>query len=336
MTTSAFLAGLPKCELHVHVEGTLEPEMVFELAGRHGIPLQHATPQELRASYDFSSLSTFLVAYYDSLRVLLTEQDFTDLAMAYFTRAAAQNVRYVELSFDPQAHTSRGVPFPVVLRGLRRALVQAERDLGVKGALVLCFVREHTAEHAMSTLMEALPHRDWLLGVGLDSDERGNPPVKFAAVYARARAEGFFLTAHCDPDQPGATEHIRQALDDLGVDRIDHGLDALDDDALLREILRRGVGLTACPLSNRLVTGGTKAAEIRRLLELGVKVSIGSDDPAYFGGYLTENLAAVQAEAGLSDAQLVQLERNAFETAWLPATLRAAYLAELDAYAARA
>jgi len=331
---SDFITGLPKCELHVHIEGTLEPELKFELAARNGVPLEHATPQEVRASYDFDSLTTFLVGYYDSMRVLVTEQDFADLALAYLTKAASQNVRYVEMFFDPQAHTSRGVPFPVVIRGLRQGMVAAERDLGIRSAPILCFLRDFSAEHAMSTLMEALPYKDWILGVGLDSDERDNPPSKFAGVYRRARAEGFFLTMHCDIDQPGTTEHIRQALFDIRVDRIDHGTNALEDGALVDELLRRRVGLTTCPISNSFVTADGKHAEIARLLELGVKVTVNSDDPSYFAGYVAENLAAVQAGAGLSDADLVTLQRNAFEIAWLPVSLRARYLAELDDYAA--
>ena len=291
--------------------------------------------EQVRASYAFDSLTSFLVTYYGAMEVLLTEQDFFDLAYAYLTRAAAQQVRYAEVFFDPQAHTSRGVPFPTVMNGLRRALVQAERDLGIRAALVLCFLRDSGADYAMATLMSALPYREWILGVGLDSDERDHPPQEFAAVYARARAEGFFLTMHCDVDQVGSIDNIRTALLDIGVDRIDHGSNVLEDDALVQHLVDTGIGLTSCPISNSWAAGGMKATEIRTLLERGVRMTVSSDDPAYFGGYVSENLVALQAEAGLSDEQLVQLERNAFTIAWLPTTVRETWLAELEAYAAR-
>ena len=329
-----FIAGLPKCELHLHIEGTLEPELRFALAERNGIALEFATPAEVKASYAFDSLTTFLVTYYAAMDVLRTEDDFYDLATAYLTKASGQNVRHVEIFFDPQAHTGRGVPFPTVMGGLRRALVDAERDLGVRAALILCFLRDFTAEHAMSTLMDALPYKEWILGIGLDSDERGNPPEKFAAVYARARAEGFLLTMHCDVDQPGSIDNIRTALHDIGVQRIDHGTNVLEDDSLVQELIDRGIGLTCCPVSNTWAAGGMKAAEIRTLLERGVLVTVNSDDPAYFDGYVSENLAALQEHAGLTDDQLVALERNAFTIAWLPTSRREQYLAELAAYAA--
>ncbi|NUU25740.1 MAG: adenosine deaminase, partial [Streptomycetaceae bacterium] len=232
-----FIAGLPKCELHLHIEGTLEPELKFALAKRNGMELPYATVEEMRAAYRFDSLPSFLTVYYEGMNVLLHEPDFYDLATAYLTKAAAQNVRYVEMFFDPQAHTSRGVPFDVVVRGLTRAISDAETTLGVRAQLIMCFLRDFQAEYAMATLVQGLPYREWIAGVGLDSDEKGNPPSKFAAVYARARREGFRLTMHCDVDQENSAEHIRQALFDIGVDRIDHGVNALEDPALVAEIL---------------------------------------------------------------------------------------------------
>ncbi|MBK5249799.1 MAG: adenosine deaminase [Actinomycetales bacterium] len=327
------IARLPKAELHVHIEGTLEPELTFALAQRNGIELEHASAEEVRASYTFDSLASFLAVYYDSMRVLVTVDDFHDLATAYLRKAASQNVRHAEIFFDPQAHTSRGVPFSTVMGGLRRAIVEARRDLDVHAELILCFLRDFSAEHAMSTLMESLPYKDWILGVGLDSDERGNPPEKFAAVFARARREGYFLTMHCDIDQEKTPENLRQVIEDIGVDRIDHGSNAFEDPALVRAILDRDLGLTCCPISNGWVTGGMKAPEITGLLEAGVKVSINSDDPAYFGGYLTENLQQLAAEAPLTRDQVLRLVRNAFEISWLPEHLRAGYLAEVDAVA---
>ncbi|MCP2337855.1 adenosine deaminase [Actinomadura rupiterrae] len=329
-----FIAGMPKCELHLHIEGTLEPELKMRLAERNDVRLPYRTVEEARDAYKFDSLSSFLVGYYESMQVLLAEQDFYDLAYAYLTKAASQNVRYAEIFFDPQAHTSRGVPFDIVIRGLRRALLDADRLLGVHAQLIMCFLRDHSAEYAMATLLESLPYREWIIGVGLDSDERDNPPAKFAKVFARAREEGYLITAHCDIDQPNTHEHIRQCLDVIGVDRIDHGSNALDDEALTAEIARRGLGLTVCPVSNGFVTSDMKAAEIRRMLDLGLKVTINSDDPAYFLAYVGENLQAVQEKLDLTRDEVVQFERNAFEIAWLPRAVKDAYLADLDEYAA--
>lgn len=330
-----FIEGIPKCELHLHIEGTLEPELRFELASRNGITLPYADAAALRASYSFTDLTSFLVSYYDGMRVLVTEQDFYDLAWAYLTKAHAQHVRYVEIFFDPQAHTSRGVTFDTVIKGLRRALVDARREYGLHAELIMCFLRDFSAEYAMATLMESLPYRDWIVGVGLDSDERGNPPDKFTAVFERARAEGYFLTMHCDVDQDNATDHIRQCLDVIGVDRIDHGVNALDDESLLAEIKSRGLGLTVCPVSNNWVTDGLKADEVRRLLDSDILVTVNSDDPAYFGGYVTENLHALAGATTLTTDDVVRLQRNAFEISWLSVARRDALLTELDAYAAR-
>lgn len=336
VTLEAFVLGLPKAELHVHVEGTLEPELRFELARRNGVPLEQATAQEVRAAYAFDSLPSFLAVYYDATRVLQEPDDFYELATAYLTRAAGQGVRYVELFFDPQAHTSRGVPFGTVVRGLRQAVLDARRDLGIHAELIMCFLRDFTAEHAMSTLMEALRYQDWIIGVGLDSDERGNPPDKFAPVFARARAEGFRLTMHCDVDQDSTHEHIRQAVEDVGVDRVDHGSNAYDRPELVELVKDRGLGLTCCPISNEWVSGGMKAEAIVGLARLGVKVTLGSDDPAYFGGYVAENYLRLAAAARLDRADLVTFARNSFEVAWLSGRERQAYLDEIEEYVAGA
>ncbi|MEU4702410.1 adenosine deaminase [Nonomuraea dietziae] len=324
-----FIAGLPKCELHLHIEGTLEPELKFELAQRNGIALPYATVGEMRAAYAFDDLPSFLGVYYEGMRVLRTEPDFYDLAMAYLRKAASQNVRYAEIFFDPQAHTSRGVPFDVVIRGLRRALMDAHAQLGVRAQLIMCFLRDFQAEYAMATLLESLPYKEWIVGVGLDSDEKGNPPAKFAAVYERARQEGYLLTMHCDVDQENSVEHIRQCVEDIQVNRIDHGVNILEDPALVQQILDKGIGLTCCPISNSYVTDSMKAEGIRKLLDLGVRVTINSDDPAYFPGYVQENLEALE----LSREELLQVQRNAFEITWLPRHLKDAYLAELETYA---
>lgn len=316
-----FIAGLPKCELHLHIEGTLEPSLKAELARRNKLDLEFR-------SYEFDDLTSFLAVYYEGMQVLRTEPDFYDLAMGYLRKAASQNVRYAEIFFDPQAHTSRGVPFSVVIGGLRRALLDAEKQLGVRAQLIMCFLRDFQAEYAMATLLESLPYKEWIIGIGLDSDEKGNPPAKFAAVYERARQEGYLLTMHCDVDQDNSIEHIRQAVQDIGVDRIDHGVNILEDPKLVEEILAKGIGLTCCPISNGVVTDSMKAEGIRKLLDLGVRVTINSDDPAYFPGYVQENLAALN----LSREELLQVERNAFEIAWLPRHVKDAYLTELEAY----
>ncbi|MFI7109140.1 adenosine deaminase [Nonomuraea sp. NPDC050227] len=329
-----FIAGLPKCELHLHIEGTLEPELKFDLARRNGIALPYTSVEEMRAAYSFDDLPSFLTVYYEGMQVLRTEPDFYDLAMAYLRKAAEQNVRYAEIFFDPQAHTSRGVPFDVVIRGLWRALIDADRQLGVRAQLIMCFLRDFQAEYAMATLLESLPYKEWIVGIGLDSDEKGNPPAKFAAVYERARQEGYLLTMHCDVDQDNSIEHIRQAIEEIGVDRIDHGVNILEDQRLVDLVLARGIGLTCCPISNGYVTDSMKAEGIRKLMELGVRVTINSDDPAYFNGYVGENLVALQEELQLTREELARLERNAFEITWLPRHLKDAYLAEVDAYLA--
>jgi adenosine deaminase len=331
-----FIRGVPKVELHVHIEGTLEPELKFALAERNRILLPYADVAAMREAYSFDDLSSFLACYYEGMAVLQTAEDFADLARAYLRRAHEQHVRYAEIFFDPQAHTARGVPFDVVLGGLRTALLEASRIFGMRGQLIMCFLRDLSADDAMATLLDSLRYRDWIAGVGLDSDEVGNPPVKFAEVFRRARAEGYRVTIHCDVDQQDSTEHIRQCLDVIGVDRIDHGVNALDDDELCTELQRRGIGLTCCPISNRYVTGSLKAEEIKRLLDRGIRVTVNSDDPAYFPGYMTDNLLALNEAVGLSVAEVVQLQRNAIEIAWLPAAAKEELTAQLDRYAASA
>ena len=329
----AFIHSLPKAELHLHIEGTLEPELKFTLAERNGVDLPYSSADEMRAAYDFDDLPSFLAVYYEGMTVLLTEQDFYDLAWAYFAKAASQNVVYAEVFFDPQAHTSRGVGFATVLEGLHRARVDANEQLGLRIEYIMCFLRDMTAESAMETLEEALVHKDRIIGVGLDSDEKDNPPAKFAEVFARAREEGFRLTMHCDVDQQNSVRNIRQCLDGIGVERIDHGVNALEDPALVDEIRSRGLGLTVCPISNSYVTGSLKADEVRRMLELGLRVSIHSDDPAYFPGYIEENLVAVQQAANLSRDDIITLVGNAFEASWLDEGDRKEYLTALAATA---
>lgn len=329
---SDFVHGLPKAELHLHIEGTLEPELRFRLAERNKMELPYADVAEMRASYIFHDLSSFLPVYYDAMSVLQTPRDFHDLAFAYLQRAASENVRYAEIFFDPQAHTSRGVPFHNVITGLSSAINEARR-LGIRAQLIMCILRDHSAPYAMATLLESLPYKDSIVAIGLDSDERGNPPEKFADVFRRARAEGYHLTMHCDVDQQNTTDHIRQCLEVIDVERIDHGVNVLEDDDLVEETLKRGLGFTVCPVSNRFVTGDLKANELKRMLDLGLKATVNSDDPAYFNAYVADNLVAASEAVSLSRDDLVQLERNAFEVSWLASGPKEALLSELDRYA---
>ena len=329
-----FIEDMPKCELHVHLEGTLEPELKFALARRNDLSLPYASADEMRAAYDFDDLSSFLAVYYEGMGVLLKEVDFFDLTYAYFAKAHSQKVRYAEVFFDPQAHTARGVAFEVVINGIRRAQDAAHEAFGLKSALILCFLRDMSADSAMQTLEQALPWRDWIIGVGLDSDERDNPPAKFAEVFERARTEGFLRTIHCDVDQQDSVAHIWQTLD-IGVDRIDHGVNCLEDNALVDEIKKRGLALTVCPISNRYVAADLKAKQIAKMLDLGLKVTVNSDDPAYFPGYMNENLIATQQAVNLSREQMLQLAVNAIEGSWLSHDERTPYLADLKNYGAQ-
>ncbi|MBF6129244.1 adenosine deaminase [Nocardia brasiliensis] len=331
---ASFVRGLPKAELHLHLEGTLEPELKFRLAQRNGMELPQRTVDEIKQTYQFHDLTSFLQVYYPAMAVLQEPADFHDLAFDYLTRAHAQGVRHVEMFFDPQAHTGRGVPFATVINGYRSAIVQARREFGISAELILCFLRDHSAEYAMATLLEALPYRDWIIGVGLDSDERGNPPSKFAAVFARARREGFLLTMHCDIDQQDSIEHIRQALEDIAVDRLDHGTNIVEDERLVELAKSKGIGLTCCPVSNSFVTTQMKSDEIVALLGRGLTVTINSDDPAYFGAYAADNYVALAEHAGLDRAQLITLAKNSFRASWITPARLDRFLQEVDDYAA--
>jgi adenosine deaminase len=326
--SAAFLAAMPKAELHVHLEGTLERRQRVVFAARNGMTIDDDQP----AAY--TDLTSFLAAYYPNMDVLQNEQDFYDLAYAYLAKAADQGVRHSEMFFDPQAHTGRGIPFSAVVTGYHRAVVDAERDLAIGSRLIMCVLRDHSVESAADTLEASLPFKSWIVGIGLDSDERGNPPAKFARVFAKAREEGYLLTMHCDVDQADSVEHIRQAVEDIGVDRIDHGTNIVEDPRLVGLVIERGIGLTSCPMSNAVVSSSDKADEIVALLHAGVKISVNSDDPPYFGGYITENLLALAASTSLARADFVRLQRNAFETAWISSVERDAHLTALEQFAA--
>lgn len=331
--SQTFTAGLPKAELHVHIEGTLEPELKLKLAKRNNINIGQTTIEEVKKTYAYNDLASFLAIYYPALSVLRTEQDFYELAFEYLRRAADHNVRHVEIFFDPQAHTSRGIAFATVINGLHRAVVDA-RALNVDAALILCFLRDLSTESAHTTLLEALPHKDKFIGVGLDSNEHENPPSKFRSHFRDAAAAGLRLTAHCDIDQKNSIQHIHEALEILGAERLDHGTNIIEDPDLIEFVAKKNIGLTSCPLSNGFVTPGMKGEEIMELLNKGVKVSIHSDDPAYFGGYVSDNYYAIAQKLNLSKEDVVKLARNSFETSWISNEEKAKYFLELENYAA--
>jgi len=331
-----FIDGLPKAELHLHIEGSLEPEQLVALAARNGIEIPFASVDEVRQAYDFADLQSFLDIYYQGMQVLVEEADFFDLTWAYLERAHADNVRHAEIFFDPQAHTARGVPFATVVGGIGRALDQAEVRFGLTSRLIMCFLRDRSEADALETLATALAHRERITGVGLDSAERGNPPQKFARAFARAREAGLRLVAHAGEEGPPA--YVRDALDVLGVERIDHGVRALEDPALVARLAAEGVPLTVCPLSNVCLKVVEQIADhpIDGLLAEGLLVTVNSDDPAYFGGYVNENYRAVAAVFALSPATLAELARNSFTASFLEAADKARLIAEVDAYAASA
>jgi adenosine deaminase len=330
--TREWVAGLPKAELHLHIEGTLEPEMMFELAGRNGVGLPYPDVDALRAAYVFEDLQSFLDLYYAGCSVLVTERDFTDLTAAYLDRAAAQGVRHVELFFDPQTHTDRGIPFATVLAGIRRGLAHGATEHGITSRIILCFLRHLSPEAAMATLEEALPHRDAIVAVGLDSGERGNPPERFTEVFDRARSAGLLTVAHAGEEGP--PDYIRQALDLLHVRRVDHGVRCLEDDDLVDRLVAEQVPLTVCPLSNvKLRVVDTIADHpFRRMLERGLMVTINSDDPAYFGGYVADNYVACAGALGLDRDALRRVARNSFTASFLDGAERDAHLAAVDAW----
>ncbi len=328
-----FIEKLPKAELHVHLEGTLEPELSFELARKNGVDMPYATPQELVAAYDFHDLPSFLTIYYAGMGVLIEEDDFYRLTWDYLAKAASQNIVYVELFFDPQGHTVRGVAFDTVIRGIRRAQEDASEKLGIESKLVMCFLRDMSAQSAMDHLELAKPYLAWLIGVGLDSDEKNNPPSKFAEVFAQARSLGLKLTMHCDVNQDNTLMHIGQVLDDIGVDRIDHGINSLESDALCEKIKAKGLGLTVCPVSNRFVVQSLTSKEIREMLSRQMCVTINSDDPAYFRAYLNENYFELQEEGDFSADEIVKLVENGFTASWLRDDEKSAYIDKVKAAA---
>ena len=331
----ALVQAMPKAELHMHIEGSLEPELIFALAQRNGVTLSYPSVEALRAAYAFTDLQSFLDIYYAGASVLLTEQDFHDMAWAYFLKAKADNVVHSELFFDPQTHTDRGVPFEVVIKGLHSACERARTELGVSSALIMCFLRHLSEEDALKTLEQSLPSRHLFIGVGLDSSERGHPPEKFARVFARCKELGLHLVAHAGEEGP--PEYIINALDVLHVERIDHGVRCVEDPELVKRLARQGTALTVCPLSNiKLCVFQTmKEHNLKTLLQHGLKVTINSDDPAYFGGYMNQNFLATFADLDLDANDAYTLARNSFEASFVSDAVKAGWIAQLDQTFAR-
>ncbi|MGR7921325.1 adenosine deaminase [Zobellella denitrificans] len=329
---STFINELPKVELHLHIEGTLEPEMVFALARRNGITLDYADEGALKAAYDFKDLQSFLDVYYQGMQVLLTEQDFFDMTWAYLERAHAERVRHTEIFFDPQAHTDRGVPLAAVIGGIHRALEQARQQWGLSSRLIMSFLRHLSEESAFETLHHAEPFRHQLSGIGLDSSEKGNPPSKFVRVYAAAREQGFRLVAHAGEEGP--PQYIHDALDLLKVERIDHGVAAVHDRHLMERLARERIPLTVCPLSNLKLRVVEHMGEhpMLKLLHAGLCVTVNSDDPAYFGGYMNANYQALQQGLGATYGELLQMALNSVEACWLSPEEKAVLTREVRAY----
>ena len=312
-----FIEEMPKAELHLHIEGTLEPQMMLELARRNNIKLPYTTIEDVQAAYKFSCLQDFLDVYYQGMSVLLTTQDFYDLTFAYLEKMARQNVVHVEIFFDPQGHTSRGVSFDTVLSGITAALDQAKLEFGISSKLIMCFLRHLPEDEAFETLASACKCKDYIFGIGLDSSENGNPPSKFQRVFGEAEKEGFTAVAHAGEEGPA--DYIHEALDLLHIKRIDHGNRILDDIALTKSVAKSGMALTICPLSNlRLkVVEDMKQHPLRKMLKAGLCATVNSDDPSYFGGYMTENYLAVQESLDLSLDEIKQLGRNSFSGSFL-------------------
>lgn len=333
-TDDAFLRGLPKAELHIHIEGSLEPELILEMAARNDIATSHGSVEELRAAYEFNNLQEFLDIYYVGAAALQAEQDFYDMTLAYLRRVVADGVRRTEIFFDPQTHTQRGIPFPVFMNGLHAALDAARAELGISADLIMCFLRHLPAAAAMETLEAALSFRDMFIGVGLDSTEVGFPPGLFTDVFARAASEDLHLVAHAAEEGPPA--YVWDALDTLHVERIDHGNRSLEDEALVARLVEDQVPLTVCPLSNIKLGGFPRLQDhsLPTMLELGLNVSINSDDPAYFGGYVGANYVRTAAALDLSLDQMVTIARNSLQASFLPSEEKAELVAELEEYVA--
>jgi adenosine deaminase len=328
----AFIQGIPKAELHLHIEGSFEPELMFEIANRNGIEIDYSNVQELKKAYRFNNLQAFLDIYYAGAAVLITEQDFYDLTWAYLVQIHKEQVVHTEIFFDPQTHTARGIPFDTVIRGIQRALDAGKEQLGISFKLIMSFLRHLDEASAFKTLEEAIPYKAWIHGIGLDSSELGNPPSKFERAFAKARAEGFLVVAHAGEEGPA--NYIWEALDLLKVNRIDHGNRCLEDEILVKRLVDMQMPLTLCPLSNLELKVVTHLSEhpVKIMLDQKLLVTVNSDDPAYFGGYMNANYIELAKALKLSKADIVQLVKNSFVASWLSDDEKARHLSNIDTY----
>jgi adenine deaminase len=326
-----FIRELPKAELHLHIEGSFEPELMFEIAKRNGISIPYSTVEEVKEAYEFNNLQEFLDIYYQGAKVLQTEEDFYDLAMAYYRKAKEENIVHSEIFFDPQTHTDRGIPFDTVIKGIHKAMEEARNELGLSTSLIMCFLRHLSEEAAIKTLEEALPYKDWIIGVGLDSSELGNPPAKFERVFKKAKEEGFKLVAHAGEEGPA--DYIWDSLNILNIDRLDHGNRCLDDEGLVKELVEKQIALTLCPLSNLKlkVVEDMGCYPIVKMMDMGLLVTINSDDPAYFGGYLNRNYEVLADSLGLGEAELRSLAINSFKASFLSEEKKQAFIERCSA-----
>ncbi|GEN95424.1 adenosine deaminase [Pediococcus ethanolidurans] len=329
--TRKFIDNLPKAELHVHLEGTLEPELRLKLAQKNHIDIGTTSLEALKKTYQYDTLASFLAVYYEAMAVLQTEDDFYELAFTYLKKARQNNVRYVEMFFDPQAHTSRGIAIETVINGFSHA-AQDAKEIGVDAHLIMCFLRDFSKASAYQSLIAADPYKDKILGIGLDSDEHHNPPLKFVTSFEKAVSAGYHITMHADVDQVDSINHIKQALEIIGVERLDHGTNIVENPDLVEFVSTHEIGLTSCPNSNKFLSQDMKGKEVQTLLEHHVKVSINSDDPAYFGGYINDNYWSLAQSYHLTQEQVVQLAKNSFETAWITDSQKTAYKNEIKTY----
>lgn len=330
MTTKQLINSIPKAELHLHIEGSFEPELMLEIADRNNISLPYKSVEALQKAYSFNNLQEFLDIYYQGAQVLLTEEDFYDLTVAYFLKCKAQNVVYSEIFFDPQTHTDRGVKFDTAIIGIKSAMDKVEQELGIKSKLIMCFLRHLDEESAFKTLAQAMDYREWITGVGLDSSELGHPPSKFARVFNKARDAGFKILAHAGEEGP--PEYIWEALDILKIDRLDHGNRCMEDPELVDRLAKEQMALTLCPLSNKelQVCPDLRNYPLKEMMKRGLKCTINSDDPAFFGGYVNENFHALHEAIGLTNEEVVTLAKNSFEASFLEEGEKERYFSEIS------
>jgi len=326
-----FIYGLPKAEIHLHLEGTLEPELKLRLAQKNHIDIGQTTIEEVKASYQFNDLTSFLAVYYPAMNVLQDEQDFCDLAVDYLKKAKLHNVKHCELFFDPQAHTTRGIPFETVINGYYKGVLIG-REMGIDAQLIMCFLRDLGADSAMETYKAALPYRDKILGIGLDSDERDNPPLKFAEVFDLAKKAGFHVSMHCDIDQKDSISHIYDAIHKIGVERIDHGTNIVEDPKLVDYVIEKGIGFSCCPVSNSFVTEDMKGREMLYLLQRGAWITVNSDDPAYFQSYISDDYYALATKYDLTKDDVIQIAKNSFRISWITREAKKRYIKMIDEY----